>query len=421
MTALGEDSMLTRHKPICNRLAACWLPALALAAAVFLAAAAPALADRVTLKSGETLSGTVVEEDATKIVLKTMSGTMNIPRDSIKTVEKASPTTPTPTTPGTETKPATAAPAVPAVVVIPVEPANAAKALADAKTALVAGEWVKAAGLLEGLMLLDDKAFAAEDRMGATGALTTCYLQIKDAQGAAKALSRRAQMATDANDKRRLVATAEALRTIGSVDIGGKPIGRYEEVVEAAMNWKAGEFVEDAKAMAAKAQRLNEMPQIERTLATCFKKLDDADVFVPGFGAKNRREPIAVLVANILNAAKQTIEYCEKDRPELARTRFTGLGSKVKAKIWNDHATIYLTKRQVTEEALKNIKSFTQKYEVPDLYTSNAAAITEMTEQLSDLQYYPKDTNPYPYGSYYGYGYGYARTGERIKIALMRF
>jgi len=393
---------------------------LAAAALAALAAwAAPALADRVVTKTGDAFTGTIVEEDATKVVLKTMSGTMTIPRDTIKSVEKAGVVTPTPTpAPSGETKPAASTPTA-TITPAAIEPGKAAEALAAAKAALAAGQWVKAGGLLEGLAALDDKSISADDRLAATGALITCYLQIKDAQGAAKALTRRAQLAADPNDKKRLLAAAEALRTTGSIDIGGKAATRYEEAVEAGMAWKAGQVLSDAKDFAAKAQRLNELAALEKAADVAVKKLADADVYVPGYSAAHRKEVIEVLVQNILNGANSAVEHCEKVRPDLTAARFTSVVSRAAAKAWNDKAIVYMAKRQAAEDALKSIKPLTTKFEATDLFISNATAITKLLAQLDDYQYYPEGTSVYPPG--YGYYGTVPSTTTRLKIKLRQF
>ncbi|MCX5673368.1 MAG: hypothetical protein NTX87_00010 [Planctomycetota bacterium] len=366
--------------------------------------AGPALADRVVTKSGETFTGTLIEDTKEKIVLRTLSGTMTIPRDAVKSVEKA----------GEEAKPPAPPPQV---VVVPVDPAKAPQALQQAKAAIAAGEWIKAAGLLEGLMLLDERTLAADDRLAATGALVTCYLQIKDAAGAAKSLSRRAALAPDANDKRRLVAAADVLRTVGSVEIGGKTLSRLDEVVETAMNWKAQQCLKDAADIAAKAKGIDVPAQLERAATGALKKLSEADVFVPGFSAAHRKEPLAALVNNIIEAAKQAVDYCEKVRPDLTSTAVSSVSSKAAAKAWNDRAIPYFARRQAAEDALRNLPAFTAKLDLADVYKANETVIKDLLVKLDDYQYYPAGT-VFPYGGWYGSSY--SRT-QRIKMQLRRF
>jgi hypothetical protein len=379
--------------------------------------AVPAAADRVVTKSGDAFTGTITEEDAAKVVLKTISGTMTIPRDTIKTIEKSGGTPPAPPGPG-ETKPTTPA-APPVITAVAVDPSKAAQALTSAKAALVAGDWVKAGGLLEGLMALDDKTFGADDRLAATGALATCYLQINDAQGAARAMLRRAQLATDANDKKRLVAASEALRATGSVEMDGKVLTRYEEAVEAAMAWKAGQILKDAKELASKAQRLNEMAQLEKAANVAVARLGDADVYVPGYSTKTRGAVLEVLITNVLQGATAAMEHCENVRPELTKTRFTSVVSKAAAKAWNDKGIVYLTKRQAAEDALKNLKPFCMKFEAMELYTKHAAEIAKLQADADEYQYYPEGTSMYP-PSYYHY-YSTPSSEGRVKIKLRTF
>ncbi|HUU90879.1 MAG TPA: hypothetical protein VM238_06675 [Phycisphaerae bacterium] len=387
----------------------------AIAGGLLLALAAPALADRVITKTGETYTGTIIEENEKEVVLKSISGKTTIPRDIIETIEKAG-AEPTPT-PGTDDKPEAAdEPVPPKIEPIEVDPAKADDALKLARSALVAGNWLKAGGLLEGLLGLDQNTFKYDDRVRATGALITCYLQIKDAMGASKAIARRAQLAQDVNDKRRLLGAAEVLRNRRSVQMGGKTLSRFEEVLEVAMPVKAGDCLEEAKKYAKEAKRLNERAQLEKAADQALKMLGEANIFQPGYSGQHEQEVLAELVNNIFEAARATVAHCEKVRPELTRTRLQSAVSKPAAIQWNAVAKPYLDNRAMTEQALKHLKLFTLKYKVPDLYTNNDAEITHLLAELDEYQYYPKGTS---YG--YGYGYGYGYSTQRMKIQLRRF
>ena len=410
MRVLGNHEGVGRRSP-CRAAAMATVALLALAVW-----AAPAMADRVVTKTGDAFTGTIVEQDPTKVVLKTVSGTMTIPMETIKTIEKGgavtaiAPDSKTPT-------PVSGGPTA-MITAVSVEPAKAAEARASARAAIASAEWAKAGGLLEGLMALDDKALPPDDRMAFSGALVTCYLQVKDAQGAARSLARRALLATDPNDKKRLLASAEALRAAGSVDLGGKTLTRFEEVVETAMAWKAAQVLKDAKDLAAKAQRLNEMAQLEKAAGIATGKLADADIFIPGYSAAHRKDILEVLVQSILDGAGAAIEHCEKVRPDLTQNRFTSIASRALARAWNDKAIVYLGKRQAGEDALKNIKTFATKNEMLELYTKSATTIATMLEKLDDFQYYPEGTAMHP-PSWYGY-YG-PESPTRTKIQLRRF
>jgi hypothetical protein len=396
-----------------------WRPAalLVLAATVLLIPAATAMADRVITKAGETFNGTLVEDTPEKVVLKTLSGTVTIARDQVKTVEKAGDPAKAPA--AQATTPAVPA-AAPQVVVVQVDPTKGAQALKDAKSALVAGDWVKAAGLLEGLLQLDTNALAMDDRLGATGALVTCYLQIKDAQGAAKSLLRRAALTNDPTDKKRLVAAADVLKISGATEIGGKTISRFEEVIAAAMPYRAQDYLKEVNDKAAKATGLNEMKQLDKAAATALKRLEEADAFVPGFSAAHRKEPLTVIFNNILDAARRTVEFCDKERQELTRTSVSSVASVQTAKEWNNRATPYFAKREAAEAAVKNLQTFSQKYELADLYTSNEKEIKSLLAKLDDFQYYPEGT-VFPYTGYYGYGRTYnSNAPDRVKMKLRR-
>ncbi|MCX5683190.1 MAG: hypothetical protein NT049_05835, partial [Planctomycetota bacterium] len=308
----------------------------------------------------------------------------------------------------------------PQVVVVQVDPTKGAQALKDAKSALVAGDWVKAAGLLEGLLQLDTNALAMDDRLGATGALITCYLQIKDAQGAAKSLLRRAALTNDPTDKKRLVAAADVLKVSGATEIGGKTISRFEEVIAAAMPYRAQDFLKEANDLAAKAKDLNDLKQLDKAAATALKRLAEADAFVPGFSAAHRKEPLTAIFHNILVAARRTVEFCDKERLELTRTSVSSIASVAAAREWNNRATPYFAKREAAETAVKNLQTFAQKYEIADLYTSSEKEIKSLLAKLDDLQYYPEGT-VFPYTGIYGYSRPYnSAAPDRVKMRLRR-
>jgi hypothetical protein len=379
----------------------------AAAALALTLAAGAARADRITLKSGETFSGTVAEETDVEVVLKTISGTMKFPRASIEKIEKGGAAS----SGGSVLEEKKPEEPVAKIEPIEVKPADAAAKTEEAKKALVGGDWVKAGGLLEGLMALDETAFKAEDRLAATGALVTCYLQCRDAQGAARALARRAQLAADPNDKRRLLAAAEALREIGSVKVGEKTLTRYDEVVSVAMEWKAAQVLAQARDHAAKAERLNEMPQVDRAANQALTTLKQADVFQPGFSQAHAPEVLEILVENMMDGARKAVAHCEKVRPDIAQYRVL---SKPAAVQRNAVVKVYLNVRQAGETVLRNIQPLAAKHQVTALYTKNEAEIKKLAADLDEYQYYPEGWSMGPL-SYYG-----TRT-TRVKIQLWSF
>jgi len=377
----------------------------AVAGAVALALAAPLLADTVTTKSGETFKGTIVEETEEHVVLESIAGKMTIPREVIQTIEKSGAEPPAPGPGEPKTPP-------PQIIPVTVEPEKAQEALEEAKAALVAGDWVKAGGLLEGLLRLDDKAIGAKDREGATGALITCYLQIKDARGTARAIGRRAAFAQDANNKRRLLAAAEALNELNTVTINGKTLTRFGEVIEATMPWKADQCLKQAVETVQKATNLNKLDPMKKAADLALKQLAEANIYMPGFGDAHQNEVLEALVKNVLDAAQAAIDHCEKVRPELTSRRFSSTVSRAAAMQWNNVARTYLGNRQAAEDGLKNIEPFAAYYNAPAVYTSHKETINRLLADLDDYQYYPKGTSFDPYSSY---------SSERVKIKLRTF
>jgi hypothetical protein len=379
--------------------------AAAAVALLLLAVAAPA--DTVTTKSGETFKGTIVEQTAEQVVLKTISGKMTIPMSTVKTIERDGGAAGTQEETGEEKPP-------PKIVPVDVAPADADEAFKKARTALVAGQWVEAGGLLEGLLRLDLKHFPVEKRLAATGALITCYLQIKDARGAATAIGRRAGLAQAENDKLRLVAAADMLRELGTTKVGEKRLGRFEEVMEAAMPWQAEQCLATARKIAGEASGLNNRAKLDDAAEKALAQLAKANVYVPGFSNAHREEVLAEIVTNILNGAREAIAYCKKVRPELTKRRLSSIVSKPAALAWNKVARVYLGRRQAGADALNLLPTFTARHKVPDLHAAHESEVQELLAELDEYQYYPKGTRFGPYSPYYG-------TTQRVHIRLRTF
>jgi len=400
-----------RHRG-CGRLLrtrrAAMLAGILIAAGV-LGHASVSSADTVTTKSGETFTGTIVEKTDEHVVLKTISGKVTIPANQIQSVEAGD---------AAATDPAKAEPDKPTPKIVPtdVPPEKADAAFKEARTALVAADWVKAGGLLEGLLQLEPKHFAIEKRLGATGALITCYLQIKDPYGAARAIALRAGSAKDPNDRKRLLAASEMLRTRRSLEVNGKTLRRFEEVAEAAMPWKADQCLQKAGRIAENAENLNSQTHLAKAADNALEQLAEANVYVPGYADSHKAELLGKLVENILNAASGAVTHCEKVRPALTKTRLSSVTSKSAAAQWNNVARVYLGKRQAAESALQLLKGFCLRYDVPDLHARHDADIAKLLEQLQEYEYYPEGT-VHSYSPYYPY-YG---STTRLKIKLRRY
>jgi hypothetical protein len=350
---------------------------LALSIAVaWAAAAAPASAggDTVVTKSGRTFVGQIAEELPERVVIKTESGTVVVPRPEIVSINKGATAQKT------------------TILAEKINPQDAAKAFETAKACIAKGEWVKAGSLLEGLLDLDESAFPRGSRPGALSALVTCYLKVLDARGAAKTFTRRAQLASVESDKARLLAAAEALEKTGSVTLGAKTATSFEEAIDTAMTWKAEQCLAHAKEEARKTAGIRDLGQLEKVAAAALKELAEADVFVPGFSTAHRTEPLAALVNSLIECARDTAAFCEKERLELTRTRSLSTSSVAAAHQWNERARPYLAKREDAEGSLGNLERLTTKLEAPDLYKASAAAITELLTKLGELRFYPPGT-----------------------------
>ncbi|HUU11061.1 MAG TPA: hypothetical protein VM431_11070 [Phycisphaerae bacterium] len=336
--------------------------------------AAPAAADTIITSSNQTFEGTITEETPQHVVIKTASGTVTIPRVAIAAITKA------------------AAASAPKIVPETLKPADAPKAFAEAKAAVTKGDWIKAGSLLAGLLELPPGSFPHENRVAATAALVTCHLQVKDAKGAAKAFTQRASLLVIEGDKRRLLAAAEALEkadTMMGIVIEGKPVQTYDEAINLAMGWKAKQLLDEAKDMGAKATDLNDPKKLDAVGKRILAKLDEADLYSPGFSVAHRKEAMASVADNILVAAQKAIETCTVQRvTNISRYWKTSAAGAQAATRYNNYATQYLGRRQAAEDGLKNLKAWVDTVGAPELYTERAAAIAPLMLQLDELQYH---------------------------------
>ena len=375
------------------RMAIIWVGAAAMALA-----AGAALADRIVTTSGQTFTGKITEENEENIVIETMSGTVTIPRSTIESLDK---------TDGTGS--GGQGPAL-------IDPERADEAFDEAKEAVADKDWTKAARLLEGLLNLDRGAFSHEKRLVATVGLVNCYLEMRDAEDAVRALRRRAGLVASEADKKRLLAAADVLEDAKGFVIADKVVKRYDEVMAAAMKSKAQEALDLALKAAASATRLDKAYNLKRAAQTCLDKLEQADLYMPGFSAEHRTEVLARLRDNVLGGAERAVELCTDDRKEISRLWQSILDEAEKAKkaeeaarkaktskpiitlttthpairLYNQKASEYLAQRQTAEDTLGNLQPFANKYEVPELYKEQENEVQDLLAKLNDLKYHEK-------------------------------
>jgi len=338
-------------------------------------AAATASAATIITSSNQTFIGKIIEETPQHIVIRTESGTVSVPLIAIATIQRD------------------IDPNAPKIVPTRIHPINAHKALGEAKAAVTKGEWARAGCLLAGLLELPSATFPHEKRLAATASLVTCYLQIKDAKGAAKTFTQRASLVIGEGNKRRLLATAEALEkadTMMGLTINGNPVPDYDEAITAAMGWKAKQLLNEAREIGTKATDLNDMNRLESAGKHIIAKLNEADLYSPGFSVTHREDALTSLADNIILAAKKAVEICSAERvANISRYWRTSVASAKAALLYNNYATQYLRRRKAAEDGLKNLKTFATKSKVPDIYAKRAETeIAPLLKQLDELQYH---------------------------------
>jgi len=339
-------------------------------------ASAPLWGATVITKSQQTFVGTIVEETAEAITLQTASGKVTIPKLAIAAIQR-------------DTKPQQEKPKiVPAKIL----PAKAPEAFQEAKAAISASEWVKAGSLLAGLLRLPPAVFPQENRLAATAALATCYVQIKDLEGAAKVFKQRAALVVSESDKKRLLATAEALQeaqTPLGVDPAWQFVQSYDDAIAAAMKWKADQLLAKAKEIGEKAQGLNNWLTMKRVADKALAQLAEADLYSPGFSVLHKEEVLAALADNAIAGAEKAVKICTEERKFNVTPYYINSAASLQhARLYNEYAVRYLERRKAAEDALKNLERLAQEYEVPPLYQKRTEKIKALLAQLDELRYH---------------------------------
>jgi hypothetical protein len=331
---------------------------------------------RITTKAQQTFVGTIVEETPTQITIATASGKITVPITSILNIVR-------------DTKPDEKK-----IVPEKIKPTKAQEAFQNAKAAIGAGNWVKGGSLLAGLLELPASIFQQEQRLAATAALATCHLQISDTDGAAQVFRRRANLVASESDKKRLLATAEALeaaQTAMGVSQEWQFVQTYDDAITAGTKWKAEQLLETAKEVGEDAEALNKWTTMKRVADKIIGYLDEADLFVPGFGEKNREAALSTVAENVVQAGEKAVTICTEERKFNITPYYETSASSVKiALVYNEYVNRYLSRREAAEDALKNLSRLAEEYKVPDLATKREEKIKALLAQLDELRYHLK-------------------------------
>ncbi len=351
--------------------------AIALSMATVLLAPALAHGARIVTTSQQTFTGTITEETAQNITITTDSGKITIPVTEIASIQRD-------TAPGEDPK----------IVPAPIKAAKAPEAFQNAKAAISAGDWVKAGGLLAGLLKLPSNVFRHENRLSATAALATCHLQISDLEGAAKVFKRRASLVSSESDKKRLLATAEALKKAAEESIVGpslkwQAVQTYDGAIKAGMQSKTDELLEQAKEIGEKAENLNKWPVMKRIASKILDKLKEADLYTPGFSTMHREEALSTIAENVVQAAEKAVKACTEERKFNITPYYRTSAASVKhALVYNEYVTRYMNRRNAAEDALKNLEKLAEEFEVPNIQTKREAKVKELLASLDELRYH---------------------------------
>lgn len=329
---------------------------------------------QILTKSKQRFTGQIVEETPENITIATASGKVTIPVTDIQMLVRDTVTE------------------KPKIVPEVIQPAKAEEAFEGAKTAITQQEWAKAGCLLAGLLQLPATVFPQEKRLAATAALVTCHLQIKDAKGAAAVFRQRAGLVLSESDKKRLLATADALEqadTPTGLDAAWQFVQTYEDAITAGMQWKTDALLEEAKTVGDNATNLNTWTWMQRAAEAILAKLNEGDLYTPGFSGLHREEALSPLADNAILGAEKAVETCTTER-KLTITPYylTSASSVDSGRIYNEYATRYLARRQAAEDALANIERLAKDYNVPEIHGKRKEKIDALKKSLEELRYH---------------------------------
>ena len=347
-----------------------------IALTTMLIAPVPAPGASILTKSRQTFTGKIVEETPQSVTIATASGKVTIPVGSILTLMRD-------VAPAQEEK---------KIVAETIRPSKAQEAFENAKGAIASGNWVKGGSLLAGLLKLPTTVFQHENRLAATAALATCHLQIQDTEGAAKVFKRRALLVASESDKKRLLATAEALDEADTVTGPSKKwqfVQTYDQAIAAGTQWKAETLLERAKETGAKAESLNKWTTLNRVTKKILDDLNEAELYVPGFAAAHKEEALSTVADNIMQAAEKAVKICTEERKFNISPYWQGSAATIDhGRMYNDYVKRYLERRKAAEDALKSIQRLATEVGVADLQTKRQEKITERLTELEELRYH---------------------------------
>jgi len=338
----------------------------------------PAVADgaRITTKSHQTFTGTIVEETPTQITIATASGKITVPVTSIQHIVR-------------DTQPHKDK-----IVPEKIKPTKAQEAFQNAKTAIGAGNWVKGGSLLAGLLELPPTIFQHQQRLAATAALATCHLQIKDIEGAGRVFRRRASLVTSETDKKRLLATAEALEAAETgmgISQEWQFVQTYDDAISAGTKWKAEELLKTAKEVGEGAESLNKWATMKRVADKILGNLEEADLFAPGFSTEHREAALSTVADNVVQAAEKAVQICTDERKFNVTPYYKTSATSVKHAIrYNEYVNRYLSRRQAAEDAIENLRRLAKEENLPNLANKREEKLNALLAQLDELRYHLK-------------------------------
>lgn len=259
--------------------------------------------------------------------------------------------------------------------------------MAQAKAAIAASDWAKAAALMESVMLIDAARLSAADRLATASSLAVCYLEMGDAAGASRSLGRRASLLADAAEKRRTLAAAEMLTEQKSTKVADKPLKTLDEAVQAGVRWKVESVIELARKTAADSRMFSVKGRFETSAQNCLNVLAEADPLAPGTSDKHRREILTIIITKCIDRSEAAVDALKKERSYLSTHRWMSLSDNEKVGAWVRRVVVYNETRNEAEGALQNLQPFAEKFKAGDLY--KPSAVDKILKELDELKYFP--------------------------------
>lgn len=342
-------------------------------------------ADYVRTTTGLVFHGKIVEETPEKVVVRTKSGLVPIPRAVIAEVHKAGVDYRSPSE---------------KIQAVPIPAGEEAAYLDKAKGKLKEGSNQEAAAICKGLMALPVAKLTDEQRDAIGKVAAQAMFDLKDWPASADALRYGARAAATPMDRERLQAMADALMANEPPRIGDQTAENFNQAMLLAMKWQADRIYEDAKVLVSEPKEIQREEGIKRILSGTRTRLAKTEAFVPGYSIQRWPGLCRILATVMVGQVEKAVEVCTEERKDMLRIYWQKAVSKKYGLAWNAKVAEYHKTRLAAIDCLGNIDYIEENEPLKEAYEEAEFKAfkeqrTKLVKDLEELEYYNEDAKGY--------------------------